>query len=154
MYPAFKFLFPKRDAVAHDLHIQSLRVCSLKFGGQFQVQNKPLIFLQGAAAPEILPISGGGRTWIKGPGNLATSSSLAAAILAQGPSFLTSQLASFISMWPLLHPNRITVCSHQMLRNFKTLIRPSHPLARRPPGFFPLKVKCKFPQYPTGLNLV
>ena len=62
------------------------------------------------------------RSW-----NLATSSSLAAAILAQGPSFLTSQLASFISMWPIPHPHRITVCSHQMLRNFKTLIRPSHP---------------------------
>ena len=24
MYPAFKFLFPKKDAVAHDLHIQLL----------------------------------------------------------------------------------------------------------------------------------
>ena len=70
MYPAFKFLFPKRDAAAHDLHIQSLtvRVCSLKTGGQFQVQNKPLIFLQRAAAPQILPVSGGGRKWTKGPG--------------------------------------------------------------------------------------
>ena len=65
------------------------------------------------------------RSW-----NLATSSSLAAAILAQGPSFLTSQLASFISMWPIPHPHRITVCSHQMLRNFKT--NQTKPSRRRP----------------------
>lgn len=43
------------------------RVCSLKSGGQIQIQNKLLIFPRGAAAPQILPVSGEGRTWTKGP---------------------------------------------------------------------------------------
>ena len=89
--------------------------------------------------PQILPVSGQGRTWTKGPGIWPLPPPWLQ------PSWLKDHVASFISVWLLLYPRRITACSHQVLRNFKTSVRPSHPLARRPPGFSPLEVKPKFP---------
>lgn len=88
------------------------RVCSMKSGGQIQIQNKLLIVPQGAAAPPDLACLRRRQDMDQRSWNLAASSSLAEAILAQGPSSLTSEVPSFISTWPLLYPRRITACSH------------------------------------------
>lgn len=120
------FSFSLNAAAAHDIP----GVCSPMAGGQLQVQNKPPSFPHEAAAPTVLPISGDGRTRTKGPGIWPLLAPLAAAILAQGPSFLTSRQGSLFPYCPF----HTLIASQSVLKRHSDILKPKSDQASPLPG--------------------
>lgn len=120
------FSFSLNAAAAHDIP----GVCSPMAGGQLQVQNKSPIFSHEAAAPTVLPISGDGRTRTKDPGIWPLLAPLAAAILAQGPSFLTSRQGSLFPYCPF----HTLIASQSVLERHSDILKPKSDQASPLPG--------------------